>query len=213
MPASSLPEPLRERWWTPSPSLLDQIQPGRAHVKVLGVEFEADGGADVFSARPVWIAVDERDSDRFAGTITASRVDREGLRAGDRLDAPLSRIFDLVILDAGGAPTLNEERARFALGKRVLVGLTVLSRTGDLIEQRQFAGSLVSVDSAHGLELELDDDSRRWLPPDVRSLEEAPPGEYRLRSTGEVEHDPDYLLTWTITREKAPRPASGRSSP
>ena len=213
MPASSLPAPLRARWWVPSQSLLNAIQPGRAHVKVLAVEFEADGGADVFSGRPVWISVDERDSERVAGTIIASRLDRDGYRAGDRLEAPLSRIFDLVVFDARGAPTLNEERARFALGKRVLVGLTVLSSAGDLVEQRQFAGSLISVDSAHGLELELDDDSRRWLPPDVRSLEEAPPGEYRLRSTGEVEQDPDYLFTWTIAREEAPRPASGRSSP
>jgi hypothetical protein len=38
-----------------------------------------------------------------------------------------------------------------------------------------------------------------WLPPDGRAFEEAPPGEYRLRSTGEVVIDPDYLATWTIT--------------
>lgn len=210
MPAASLPDPLRARWWTPSPSLLNLIEPGRTHVKVLAVEFEADGGADLFSARPVWVAVTERDSERIAGTIVASRLDRDGYRAGDRLEAPLSRVFDLVVLDSRGAPTLNEERARFALGRRVLVGLTVLSSAGELIEQRQFAGSLASVDPERGLELQLDDGSSYWLPPDLRSLEEAPPGEYRLRSTGEVEQDPDYLFTWTITRDEVSPEASGK---
>ena len=36
------------------------------------------------------------------------------------------------------------------------------------------------------------------LPPDLRSFERASPGEYRLKSTGEMVVDPDYLCTWTI---------------
>jgi hypothetical protein len=34
------------------------------------------------------------------------------------------------------------------------------------------------------------------LPPDFRSLELAKRGEYRLKSTGEVINDPDYLSYW-----------------
>jgi hypothetical protein len=106
--------------------------------------------------------------------------------------------------DDAGQPILNEERARFALGKRLLVGLTVLSRDAGPIEQRQYVGTLTAVDPHRGLQLTLDDGTTSWLPPDARSLEEAPPGEYRLRSTGEVVGDPDYLCSWTITRSDHP---------
>ncbi|MBN7463153.1 hypothetical protein I3U64_23750, partial [Mycobacteroides abscessus subsp. abscessus] len=36
------------------------------------------------------------------------------------------------------------------------------------------------------------------LPPAPESFSPAAPGEYRLRSTGEVITDPDYLATWTV---------------
>jgi hypothetical protein len=39
--------------------------------------------------------------------------------------------------------------------------------------------------------------------PDLRGIQEAPPGVYRLRSTGEEVHDPDFFYTWTITRPDA----------
>jgi hypothetical protein len=119
--------------------------------------------------------------------------------SANRLEAPLDRVFDLVVLDATGAARLNMERARFALGKRILVGLTRQELTGECVEQRQFVGRVVSVDPVRGLQLELGDGSHEWLPPDVRPLEEAPRGEYRLRSTGEVVEDPDYLCYWMVT--------------
>ena len=37
-----------------------------------------------------------------------------------------------------------------------------------------------------------------WLPPHLEAYQEAAEGEYRLRSTGEVVVDPDWLCTWTI---------------
>ncbi|MDQ4048225.1 MAG: hypothetical protein M3131_02430 [Actinomycetota bacterium] len=200
MPASSLPAALREQWWIPSRSLLAAIEPGRAEVKVLAAEIDPDVGVDVYDTRPVWTRVTERDGDSFSGVITASNLGRAGFRAGDRLTATLDHVFDFVIEDDRGAPSLNEERARFALGKQVLVGLTTLSTAGELIERKQFAGRLATVDRLRGLELELEDGDRYWLPPDVRSLEPAPPGDYRLRSTGQTVRDPDFLFTWTITR-------------
>jgi len=36
------------------------------------------------------------------------------------------------------------------------------------------------------------------LPPDLSSTKPAPPGEYRLNSTGEIVTDPDFLTTWTF---------------
>ncbi|HEV2489437.1 MAG TPA: hypothetical protein VGT03_06495 [Candidatus Acidoferrales bacterium] len=54
-----------------------------------------------------------------------------------------------------------------------------------------------------GITIKLNDGSEFTLPPDLRVLEPAPPGEYRLRSTGEVIVDPDYLCSYTVTRPDA----------
>jgi hypothetical protein len=180
--------------------MLETIEAGRAEVKVLVLQLEADGGASLSGARSVWARVEERDDTEFAGCIIRSTLDRDGFRVGDRLRAPLDRVFDFAVCDDSGAARLNEQRARFALGKRILVGLTKLDAKGDLIEQRQYVGRLTHADASRGLELELADGSHEWLPPDVRPLEEAPRGEYRLRSSGEVVEDPDYLCNWTISR-------------
>jgi hypothetical protein len=171
-------------------------------VKVLAVETDADGGADPWCAAPIWLAVEDRTDDAVSGTITESRLDRAGYLASDPICVPLDRIFDLVSLGSDGRPILNEERAEFAIGKRVLVGITVLTPGGELIEQRQFVGQVASVDPAKGIELNLANRTSYWLPPDARLLEEAAPGEYRLRSTGEIVTDPDYISTWTITQHK-----------
>jgi hypothetical protein len=38
----------------------------------------------------------------------------------------------------------------------------------------------------------------------MRAFQPAPPGEYRLKSTGEIVVDPDLLSTWTIRRPGSP---------
>ena len=43
----------------------------------------------------------------------------DGYRVGDRLRAPLDRIFDFVVFDDSGAACLNTERARFAVDKQM----------------------------------------------------------------------------------------------
>jgi len=199
--ASSLPDALRRRWWLPSAQQLDAIVAGRASVKLLVVELDDSGGADLWSARSVWVSVEERNDERFAGTVTHSAMDRDGLREGERVSAPLDRIFDWVLFDERGEPLLNEDRARFALGKRVLAGVTTVSPAGEVVERRQFVGTLVAAVAARGLELKLDDGSHYWLPPDTRALEEAAPGEYRLRSADQVVIDPDYVCAWTVELE------------
>lgn len=200
MDASSLPEVLRERLVGALSRSAGCDPPGPRRGESPCLRARGGWGADPWSGRPVWVEVEERDAERFVGTITHSKLDREGFRTGDRLSAPLNRIFDWVLFDEGGAPRLNEERARFAIGKRVLVGLTTLSGAGELVEQRQFAGRVVTGRPRPGPGARAGRSEPLLAAPDVRPLEEAPPGEYRLRSTGEVELDPDYLCTWTITR-------------
>ena len=202
--AQSLAEAFPERWWVPSADLLRTIVPGRTLVKVLALEAGEDGGAGLNAAAAIWVVVGQRDEHTLTGTISSSRIQHPGYRDGDRITVPLDRVFDVVALDDDGRPQLNEQRARFAIGKRVLVGVSILNDGDEVVEQRQFAGTIVSVDPIEGIELARGDGSSYWLPPDGRSLEEASPGEYRLRSTGEVVLNPDYLSTWTITHGDSP---------
>lgn len=158
--AANLSEALPDRWWTPSDAMLDDIHPHQTLVKVLAVEESPEGDADLASAASIWFAVEERDATVITGTIHDSRIVRDGYREGDRISASTDRVFDFVHLDDDNQPVFNEDRARFAVGKQVLVGLTVRTSDGALVERRQFAGKVSSVHGTNGIELSLDGDRR-----------------------------------------------------
>lgn len=90
-------------------------------------------------------------------------------------------------------------------GQLVLVGLAYF--VGDAeqpFEQQELFGRVVSVDQREGILLSLEGErigERFNLPPDTRSFRESTPGEYRLRSTGEVVVDPDFTVTFSIRRQ------------
>ena len=102
-----------------------------------------------------------------------------------------------------GAPELNEELVSRVVGKRLLVGLTYVKHSGELIEKKQFHGIVEQISRQLGIVMRLPDGSEYRLPPDLRAVQEAPAGTYRLRSTGEEVHNPDFVATWTITRPDA----------
>lgn len=52
--------------------------------------------------------------------------------------------------------------------------------------------------SAKGIVIRLSTGSNYNLPPDFDAINEAPPGEYKFRSTGDVVVNPDFMTTWTI---------------
>jgi len=85
-------------------------------------------------------------------------------------------------------------------GKRLLVGVTYEDHAGAVIRQEQFHGLIVEADENEIVIERNDTGERQSLPPE---LMKAPPGEYRLRTTGEVVVDPDYLAQWTM-QEPAP---------
>jgi hypothetical protein len=90
------------------------------------------------------------------------------------------------------------------IGKHVLVGITYVDNDDTVIEQRQMHGTIVSAnDEAVYIEVAGLEEAQ-WLPPHLEAYEEAGKGDYRLRTTGEVVTDPDFLSTWTI------RPGPGR---
>ena len=97
-------------------------------------------------------------------------------------------------------PEWDEEKATTLIGRVVLVGITYDEVEGARLEQ--FHGTVTSVDPQRGIGLSLlgrRTGDRFTLPPDLTSLSLAAPGEYRLRATGEIVTDPDYLSVWTRT--------------
>lgn len=92
------------------------------------------------------------------------------------------------------------------VGKYLLVGITTENMRGEVVRQEQFHGRVAESDPSRGLLLHLEGPIKGEtysLPPDLRSLRPAKPGEYRLRSTGEIVVDPDFTATWTVVQPDA----------
>lgn len=87
------------------------------------------------------------------------------------------------------------------IDKVILIGLTYYTADRVLIERKQFWGTVVEANEK-GIAVRLNNGEIFSLPPNLSSTKKAPPGEYRLRTTGELIVDPDYLSTWNIYREK-----------
>jgi hypothetical protein len=98
-------------------------------------------------------------------------------------------------------PQLDESKAAEYIGKTVLLGVTYLDHNGELIGQHQWFGTIATYSNSEGIRIKLENsDEPCGLPPDPRGIQEAKPGIYRLRSTGEEVIDPDYLATWACTK-------------
>jgi len=86
------------------------------------------------------------------------------------------------------------------VGKTVLIGLTHEDKNGEIIEQEQFWGTITKVDESRGIIISKPTGEEFSLPPALHAFSVAPPGEYKLRSTGEIVVNPDLLSTWTVTK-------------
>lgn len=92
------------------------------------------------------------------------------------------------------------------IGKIMLVGITYYAADGSAIGQEQFFGKVERANSDDGIVLNLDGNhlgEEFALPPDTRSVYRAAPGEYQLRSTGEVVVDPDFTAIYNVRRHAA----------
>lgn len=87
------------------------------------------------------------------------------------------------------------------IGKTILIGITYYTDENEFIEQKQYWGTVVEA-SELMISVRRNNGEIFGLPPDLSSTRKAPPGEYRLNSTGEIVVDPDYLTTWTVKRPK-----------
>ncbi len=105
--------------------------------------------------------------------------------------------------EAGAAPKWDQDEADWLLGKHLLVGLTYLAPDNRTVTSKaQYHGRIVSVEQNNGIVVELEGawaGKTMTLPPALVAFRPANPGEYRLRSTGEIIKDPDVLTAWSIT--------------
>lgn len=86
------------------------------------------------------------------------------------------------------------------LGKTILVGVTYYTKENKFIEQKQYWGTVFEANEEHILFRQKSGEVM-ILPPDLRSTQPAPKGEYRLRSTGEIVVDPDFTSVWNVNRD------------
>jgi hypothetical protein len=103
-------------------------------------------------------------------------------------------------------PAWDEEVAAALMGALVIIGLTHLDADGVFVSQEQYFGRVIAVDRNHSITLRLDgsrDEQEYVLPPQTSAFHKAEPGEYRLRSTGEIVWNPDFTTNWTVNASKA----------
>jgi hypothetical protein len=102
----------------------------------------------------------------------------------------------------------DDDDADWLIGKYVLVGVTYLASDGETVtSQVQYHGRITKAAQAEGITIACEGTSAEKslvLPPDLAVFTLARPGEYKLRSTGEVVHNPDMLASWTVTAAAKP---------
>lgn len=87
------------------------------------------------------------------------------------------------------------------IGKVLLVGITYYTHDNEYIEQKQFYGTVTEANETL-IRVKQKDGTDFTLPPDLSSTKRARQGEYKLRYTGEIVVDPDFLATWNLNRAK-----------
>lgn len=96
------------------------------------------------------------------------------------------------------------DEANQYIGKHLLVGLTYVDEKGEVIRKMQLHGEITRITET-GIFFERADGGGEFsIPPVFDALKPASPGEYQLKTTGEVVKDPDYTSVWTIKSDAPP---------
>ena len=92
----------------------------------------------------------------------------------------------------------NDDQVAALLGAHLLVGLTYLRPDGGIARRFEFHGTVDSVGEDVVEVRRADNGEIFTLPAGSEAYEPAPPGEYRLKTTGEVVVDPDFTCVMTV---------------
>ena len=93
--------------------------------------------------------------------------------------------------------TMSEITFEDLVGKVILIGVTYTDARDNIRCRKQWWGMVEKASESEGICVRLGDSPEASaFPPDLRAVRRAAPGEYRLKETGEVIADPDFLATW-----------------
>ena len=103
-------------------------------------------------------------------------------------------------------PQWDAERAAWLLGRQVLVGVTHLAPNGkSVVGKEQFLGLIMAATEGVGVQvvcLTGDNEGKTvMLPPVTAAYQNAKPGTYKLKSTGQVIINPEVTVSWTVTQK------------
>jgi len=83
------------------------------------------------------------------------------------------------------------------IGKTILIGITYQDYKGNVTGRMQWFGTIKSYSNNKGIEVDLDgSDEPCCIPPFASAIRPAEPGVYRLKSSGKVIENPDFVTTW-----------------
>ena len=84
------------------------------------------------------------------------------------------------------------------IGKLILVELSFLSESGDVLEQSQIHGFVEKIDENGLMRIRRDDATIFTIPFDENTMSKASPGVYKERFSGKEIINPDYITSWFI---------------
>ncbi len=111
------------------------------------------------------------------------------------------------------ADRIDDAKAARVIGKHALVGLTYVNADGTVRKQVQLHGRITAVDETKMTMRLHGSDEEFTLPPYPEGFKPAEPGEYTLRTTGEVVVNPDLLGSLTITMHAEDEATDPRQDP
>jgi hypothetical protein len=86
------------------------------------------------------------------------------------------------------------------IGKLILGVVTYQNKAGEVLGYKRFHGRVISANSKKGITIKNEDNETFDLPPDLNYFESAKPGEYRVKDSGKIVVDPDYITMWISTK-------------
>lgn len=93
----------------------------------------------------------------------------------------------------------DHERAAAMVGKYLIIGLEIHDQQDNHVDNAQLHGRILRVNADEGVVVALHPSGVEYAMPGVlAAYEQAPPGDYQFKSTGEVIHDPDLMTSWVV---------------
>jgi len=83
----------------------------------------------------------------------------------------------------------------------VIIGLSYVDKSDNVIETVQLHGRVMRINSTEGIVVQREDKQEEYkLPLDFDAFQPAQSGEYKLNTTGEIIVDPDFTSSWSIKK-------------